>query len=177
MSDAATPRINIGNHDYAVLAGSVGPEVIDIRKLYADTGMFTYDPGFTSTASCESALTYIDGDEGVLLHRGYPIGELADRIAAMEQHAFIAIDIGKCGFAARRRGEAGIVGENVGIAIQPPDVDHLRPLAAAEHGKFERLVLVGEGRLSGRNGLAISHRALSGLKRSVPIYRNAAIFL
>jgi citrate synthase len=56
--------------DYPVLSGSVGPDVIDIRKLYAQTGMFTFDPGFTSTASCESALTYIDGDEGVLLHRG-----------------------------------------------------------------------------------------------------------
>src|ERR1700741_2840876 len=84
MSDAATPRINIGNHDYAVLAGSVGPEVIDIRKLYANTGMFTYDPGFTSTASCESGLTYIDGDEGVLLHRGYPIGQLAEHSSFME---------------------------------------------------------------------------------------------
>jgi len=84
MTDAATPRINIGNHEYAVLAGSVGPEVIDIRKLYADTGMFTYDPGFTSTASCESALTYIDGDEGVLLHRGYPIGQLAKESSFME---------------------------------------------------------------------------------------------
>ena len=72
------------NHDYPVIAGSVGPEVIDIRKLYAETGMFTYDPGFTSTASCESALTYIDGDEGVLLHRGYPIGQLAENSSFME---------------------------------------------------------------------------------------------
>ena len=61
-----------------VMTGSVGPDVVDIRKLYAQTGAFTYDPGFTSTASCESALTYIDGDEGVLLHRGYPIGQLAE---------------------------------------------------------------------------------------------------
>ena len=60
------------------------PTSIDIRKLYADTGMFTYDPGFTSTASCESALTYIDGDEGVLLHRGYPIGQLAEQSSFME---------------------------------------------------------------------------------------------
>jgi citrate synthase len=52
-----TPSISLGNHDYKVLSGSVGPDVIDIRKLYADTGMFTYDPGFTSTASCESAIT------------------------------------------------------------------------------------------------------------------------
>ena len=67
-----------------VLEGSVGPSVIDIRKMYAQTGQFTYDPGFTSTASCESALTYIDGDEGVLLHRGYPIGQLAEHSSFME---------------------------------------------------------------------------------------------
>jgi citrate synthase len=67
-----------------VLEGSVGPSVLDIRKMYALTGQFTYDPGFTSTASCESALTYIDGDEGVLLHRGYPIGQLAEHSSFME---------------------------------------------------------------------------------------------
>ena len=70
--------------DLKVLSGSVGPDVIDIRKLYAQTGMFTYDPGFTSTASCDSAITYIDGDEGVLLHRGYPIGQLAEKSTFME---------------------------------------------------------------------------------------------
>ncbi|WP_298743201.1 citrate synthase [uncultured Brevundimonas sp.] len=62
-----------------VLAGSTGPDVIDIRKLYAATDAFTYDPGFTSTASCESALTFIDGDKGMLLHRGYPIDQLASK--------------------------------------------------------------------------------------------------
>ncbi|MEP7223096.1 MAG: citrate synthase [Novosphingobium sp.] len=70
--------------DYSVMSGSVGPDVVDIRKLYAQTGLFTFDPGFTSTASCESALTYIDGDEGVLLHRGYPIGQLAEQSTFME---------------------------------------------------------------------------------------------
>ena len=70
--------------DLPVLEGSVGPSVLDIRKMYAQTGQFTYDPGFTSTASCESALTYIDGDEGVLLHRGYPIGQLAEQSSFME---------------------------------------------------------------------------------------------
>jgi citrate synthase len=80
----ADSTLKFGNHDYPVMAGSVGPEVVDIRKLYADTGMFTYDPGFTSTASCESGLTYIDGDEGVLLHRGYPIGQLAEKSSFME---------------------------------------------------------------------------------------------
>ncbi|MEX1165974.1 MAG: citrate synthase, partial [Hydrogenophaga sp.] len=60
-----------------VYAGNVGPDVIDIRKLYAQTGMFTYDPGFLSTSACQSAITYIDGDKGELLYRGYPIEQLA----------------------------------------------------------------------------------------------------
>ena len=68
----------------AVLSGTVGPDVVDIRKLYAETGMFTYDPGFTSTASCQIAITYIDGDEGILLHRGYPIDQLAEQSTFME---------------------------------------------------------------------------------------------
>lgn len=67
-----------------VLGGSEGPDVIDVRRLYADTGMFTYDPGFTSTGSCESKITFIDGDKGVLLHRGYPIEQLAGRSDFME---------------------------------------------------------------------------------------------
>ena len=70
--------------DYPVLAGSVGPEVIDIRKLYAATGRFTYDPGFTSTAACESKITYIDGDAGILLYRGYPIDQLAEQSNFLE---------------------------------------------------------------------------------------------
>ena len=70
--------------EMTVNSGTIGPDVIDIRKLYAQTGMFTYDPGFTSTASCDSAITYIDGDEGVLLHRGYPIGQLAEHSSFME---------------------------------------------------------------------------------------------
>ena len=65
--------------DLPVLAGTTGPNVIDIRKLYGATEAFTYDPGFTSTAACESALTFIDGDKGTLLHRGYPIGQLASQ--------------------------------------------------------------------------------------------------
>ncbi|MBM3487389.1 MAG: citrate (Si)-synthase [Alphaproteobacteria bacterium] len=60
-----------------VMSGTIGPKVIDIRRLYSDTGMFTYDPGFVATGSCESRITYIDGDAGVLLHRGYPIEDLA----------------------------------------------------------------------------------------------------
>jgi len=85
MTDSkATLGIDGKDLDYAILEGSVGPKVIDIRKLYAQTGLFTYDPGFTSTASCDSALTYIDGDQGILLHRGYPIDQLADNSSFME---------------------------------------------------------------------------------------------
>jgi citrate synthase len=67
-----------------VYNGSIGPDVIDIRKLYGQTGLFTYDPGFLSTASCESAITYIDGDKGELLYRGYPIEQLATNCDFME---------------------------------------------------------------------------------------------
>ena len=67
-----------------VYQGSIGPDVIDIRKLYAQTGMFTYDPGFMSTGSCQSAITYIDGDKGELLYRGYPIEQLATQCDFME---------------------------------------------------------------------------------------------
>ncbi|WP_322999651.1 citrate synthase [Castellaniella sp.] len=65
--------------EFPVYQGTVGPNVIDIRKLYGQTGMFTYDPGFMATASCESAITYIDGDKGQLLYRGYPIDQLAQK--------------------------------------------------------------------------------------------------
>jgi citrate synthase len=73
-------KLSLDGKDYAlpVLKGSVGPDVVDIRKLYADADVFTYDPGFTSTASCESQITYIDGDAGILLYRGYPIDQLAE---------------------------------------------------------------------------------------------------
>src|SRR5688572_2103218 len=67
-----------------IYKGTVGPDVIDIRKLYAQTGMFTYDPGFLSTAACQSAITYIDGDKGELLYRGYPIEQLATQCDFME---------------------------------------------------------------------------------------------
>ncbi|MEO5732626.1 MAG: citrate synthase [Rubrivivax sp.] len=65
--------------DLPIYKGSIGPDVIDIRKLYAQTGKFTYDPGFLSTAACQSAITYIDGDKGELLYRGYPIEQLAEQ--------------------------------------------------------------------------------------------------
>ena len=66
--------------DLPVYQGSIGPDVIDIRKLYGQTGMFTYDPGFMSTAACQSSITYIDGDKGELLYRGYPIEQLAEKV-------------------------------------------------------------------------------------------------
>ncbi len=68
-----------GEYEFQVLDGTLGPSVIDISSLYGDTGQFTYDPGFTSTASCESKITYIDGEKGILLYRGYPIDQLAEQ--------------------------------------------------------------------------------------------------
>ena len=79
MTDKATLTIADKATDFPMLKGTMGPEVIDIRKLYGETDTFTYDPGFTSTAACESGLTFIDGDKGVLLHRGYPIDQLASK--------------------------------------------------------------------------------------------------
>ena len=67
-----------------LLGGTLGPQVADIRKLYAELGIFTYDPGYGATASCESTITYIDGDEGVLLYRGYPIEQLAEKSSFLE---------------------------------------------------------------------------------------------
>src|SRR5882757_6546606 len=72
------------NYDFPVLSGSLGPDVIDIRKLYDSTDHFTFDPGYTSTGACESKITYIDGDKGVLLHGGYPIEDLAGKSDFME---------------------------------------------------------------------------------------------
>ena len=66
------------NYKFPVYEGTIGPDVVDISKLYAQAGVFTYDPGFTSTGSCEFKITYIDGDEGILLYRGYPIEQLAE---------------------------------------------------------------------------------------------------
>jgi len=75
-----TGQLTLGDKSYSfpVYEGTIGPEVLDVSKLYNQTGIFTYDPGFTSTASCESKITYIDGDKGVLLYRGYPIEDLAE---------------------------------------------------------------------------------------------------
>src|SRR6201984_2937700 len=78
QNKAATLTVGNKTYDFPISSGTVGPDVIDIAKLYAQTGMFTYDPGFTSTASCQSKITYIDGDAGVLEYRGYPIEQLAE---------------------------------------------------------------------------------------------------
>ena len=79
MTKSATFQIGDKTIDMPVRSGSIGPDVVDIAKLYSQTGAFTYDPGFMSTASCESGITYIDGDAGVLLYRGYPIDQLAEQ--------------------------------------------------------------------------------------------------
>src|ERR1044072_4888929 len=67
-----------------VLAGTIGPDVVDIRTLYGKSGMFTYDPGYLSTASCRSSITYIDGDQGILPYRAYPIDQLAQHCDFLE---------------------------------------------------------------------------------------------
>lgn len=80
LTDNSTGR----SIDLPVMTGTLGPSVIDVRSLYGGTGNFTYDPGYTSTGSCESKITYIDGNEGTLLHRGYPIDELAENSDFLE---------------------------------------------------------------------------------------------
>src|SRR5690606_16676662 len=77
--DDGTPALEL-----PIMEGTIGPEVVDIRALYGKTGKFTYDPGFMSTAACKSAITYIDGDNGVLLYRGYPIEQLAQHCDFLE---------------------------------------------------------------------------------------------
>jgi len=85
MADkTATLTIDGKSYDLPILSPTSGPDVIDIRKLYAQAGVFTYDPGFTSTAACDSTITFIDGDEGILTHRGYPIDQLASQSSYLE---------------------------------------------------------------------------------------------
>jgi citrate synthase len=84
MGENATLNIGGKSYDLPVIKGSTGPDVVDVRKLYADADVFTFDPGFTSTASCESKITFIDGDVGILLHRGYPIDQLAEKSNFLE---------------------------------------------------------------------------------------------
>ena len=84
MGDTAKVSFDGKSVELPILKGTDGPAVVDIRKLYAEADVFTYDPGFTSTASCESKITFIDGDKGVLLHRGYPIDQLAEKSSFLE---------------------------------------------------------------------------------------------
>ena len=84
MSDKAKLSTSGTDYEFGVETGSIGPSVIDVSSLYGQTGQFTYDPGFTSTASCKSTITYIDGEKGVLLHRGYPIEQLAEKGSFIE---------------------------------------------------------------------------------------------
>ena len=90
MSDTANDAVTVslGNSNRTAILplmhGTIGPPVADIRKLYSDLGIFTFDPGYGGTAACDSKITYIDGDEGVLLHRGYPIEQLAENSNFLE---------------------------------------------------------------------------------------------
>lgn len=87
MSDtnkSAKLTIDAQEYELPIFSPTVGPDVVDIRKLYGQAGVFTYDPGFTSTASCDSTITFIDGEQGVLLHRGYPIDQLAGKSHYLE---------------------------------------------------------------------------------------------
>ena len=79
IKEKADLKLNGDLYNFDVHEGTIGPDVLDISKLYAQSGKFTYDPGFTSTANCKSTITYIDGEEGTLLYRGYPIDQLAEQ--------------------------------------------------------------------------------------------------
>ena len=83
-SSVAHLTLNGKTYDLPIMSPTVGPDVLDIRKLYAEANVFTYDPGFTSTAACDSSITYIDGAAGELLHRGYPIDQLAAKSHYLE---------------------------------------------------------------------------------------------
>ena len=80
----ASVLIDGARYDLPIKKGTIGPDVIDINTFYQETGCFTYDPGFTSTASCKSKITFIDGDKGILLYRGYPIDQLAEHGTFLE---------------------------------------------------------------------------------------------
>ena len=86
MSEGKTATLTLDGKtvELNVLSGTTGPDVIDIRPLYKQLDVFTYDPGFTSTAACDSDITFIDGDKGELLYRGYPIDQLAEKSHYLE---------------------------------------------------------------------------------------------
>jgi citrate synthase len=79
-----TNNVTGESFDFPLRSGSIGPSAADISSLYKEAGIFTYDPGFMSTASCHSAITYIDGEDGILLYRGYPIEQLATKASFLE---------------------------------------------------------------------------------------------
>ncbi len=97
LSDGATGK----TVEFPVYDGTLGPSVVDVRGLYKDSGVFTYDPGYMSTGSCQSGITYIDGEKGILLHRGYPIDQLAENSGFLEV-AYLLLN-GDLPTAAQRR--------------------------------------------------------------------------
>ena len=84
QTGTATLQVKGKTLELPILSGTHGPDVVDVKRVYADGGVFTLDPGFTSTGSCESQITFINGEEGILLHRGYPIDQLADQSGFLE---------------------------------------------------------------------------------------------
>jgi len=122
-----------------VYQGSIGPDVIDIRKLYAQTGMFTYDPGFLSTASCQSAITYIDGDKGELLYRGYPIEQLATKCDYLDT-CYLLLNGELPNDAARRLPQAGAQAHHGARAdaVLPAWFPARRPPHGRAHGPDRR---------------------------------------
>ena len=119
----ATLNLDGKTYDLPVYAPTLGPNVLDIGKLYAQADVFTFDPGFTSTAACESAITYIDGDKGELLHRGYPIEQIAKESHYLELCYLLLY--GELPSAASRSGPSGNLIAEVLIAHRPE-----QPIAA-----------------------------------------------
>ncbi len=138
MADKKAQLIIEGNApvELPILTGTVGPDVVDVRGLTA-TGRFTFDPGFMSTASCESKITYIDGDKGILMHRGYPIEQLAEKSDYLE--TCYALLYGELPTAAQKEefigtGEEPHHGPRADEVVlqrlpprRPPDGGHVRP--------------------------------------------------
>ena len=127
--------------DLPVFSGTHGPDVIDIRKLYAQTGMFTYDPGFMSTSSCNSTITYIDGDKGELLYRGYPIEQLATKCDFMDniprqQHHAVAVMALEIGFD-QMAGDIVDLGGRAAAGLQDHPHHLVEPLRRDLHFSFD----------------------------------------
>ena len=169
MTDEVTLKLPQGDQDYPVLEGSVGPEVIDIRKLYGQTGMFTYDPGFTSTASCQSAITYIDGEKGILLHRGYPIDQLAEQSTFMEVAYLLLYG------ELPKKDELDKI-----IATTEKEEKHFNKLSVEAREKVEPRLLHSYDRIRSnyRNGLAVVpvlRDACGGCFNAIPPQRQSEI--